>query len=270
MNGSWMPAFGRSHPGIDTLRPSGGWPSWPLWPTLAQLQGVLDGGAVQVTNANGDPLQLEVKRKGISAVEYEKRIAQDGVLAVRHPSWHDLFNLLAWAAWPHAKAALNARHATEICAATSARRSPVRDALTGFDEDGVVVAVANPHLERFAREFRWPELFWDHRRELHTDFRVFVFGHALAEKLLEPFVGITGKAIYCAVETAFLELDAHTQRGRLDERLAELLVDPNCFVSPRELIPLPVLGLPGWWSGGDIADFYADTSYFRPGRTRVR
>jgi hypothetical protein len=270
MNVSWNPAFGRSHPGVDTLRPPGGWPSWPLWPTVTQLQGVLDGGAVQVTNAKGDPLRPEVNGKPVSAVEYEKRIAQDGVLVVRHSSWHDLFNVFAWAAWPQAKAALNARHVADIGGTTSAARSPVRDALTGFDEDGVVVAVTDPNLERFAREFRWPALFWDHRRELQTDFRVFVFGHALAEKLLAPFVGITGKAIYCAVEREFLELDALTQRRCLDERLADRLIDPDCFVSPRELMPLPVLGLPGWWSGGEVADFYADTSYFRPGRMRAR
>lgn len=270
MTGSWNPSFGGSHPGIDTLCPPGGWPSWPTWPTETQLQGVLDGGAVQVINAKGDPLRLAVNAKAISAVEYEKRIALDGVLVMRPSNWHDLFNVFAWAAWPRAKAALNARHATDIAAATGARRSPVRDALTGFDEDGVVVAVGNPHLERLAREFRWQELFWDHRRDLQTDFRVFVFGHALAEKLLAPFVGITGKAIYCKVEAEFLELDALTQRRRLDERLADRLIDPERFVSPRELMPLPVLGLPGWWPGGDEAGFYADTSYFRPGRMRDR
>jgi hypothetical protein len=34
----------------------------------------------------------------------------------------------------------------------------------------------------------------------------------------------------------------------------------------RELSPLPVLGVPGWWGGNEQENFYENTDYFRPGR----
>jgi len=31
-------------------------------------------------------------------------------------------------------------------------------------------------------------------------------------------------------------------------------------------VPLPVLGVPGWWAGNEAPDFYADAQVFRPAR----
>lgn len=267
---AWDPLFGSGHPGIDTLRPGGGWPEWPRWPELSELQALVNGTDPPATNASGRPLRLERLDGASSAADYERRVASDGVLSVRHPSWHDLFNVLAWSAWPRTKAALNARHVLALAGETGSNRSPARDALTGFDEDGVVIAVTNEQYDRLVREFRWKELFWQRRSDLPESFTVFVFGHALAEKLLAPFVGITGKAICFSVEPGFARLDLEVQRRHLDDRLAERLRADGSFASPKGLMPLPVLGVPGWWQHGDDADFYEDTSYFRPGRTRAR
>jgi hypothetical protein len=266
----WDPAFGRRHPGIDTLRPSEGWPIWPLWPELTQLQSLLDGARPRVANGSGRLLRLERLEGASSAADFERRVAVDGVLRVRHPSWHDLFNVLAWSAWPQAKAALNARHVSGIEREAGGNRSPSRDALTGFDEDGVIIAVTDERFERLVRGFRWKELFWEQRAILPDVFHAFVFGHALAEKLLAPFVGITGKAVCFLVEPGFSRLELAVQRRQLDGRLAERLKSGDQFASPRELMPLPVLGLPGWWHHGDAADFYDDSTYFRPGRMRAR
>lgn len=241
-----------------------------MWPAFGQLGALFDAGDPPVTNASGQCLRIVPAGGSLAAVEYERRIATDAALTVRESSWHDLFNVLAWSAWPRAKAALNARHVTEIALQSRGNRSRVRDALTGFDEDGLVVAVSDPQLERLAREFRWTELFWHRRAALAGGFRVFVFGHALAEKLLAPFVGITGKALCFGVESEFARLDLAAQRLQLDTMLARRLASDDCLRSPRELMPLPVLGLPGWWTDGEKADFYADTSYFRPGRSRAR
>jgi hypothetical protein len=72
------------------------------------------------------------------------------------------------------------------------------------------------------------------------------------------------------VEPGFAHLELAAQRRHLDHRLAERLTASRSFVSAGELMPLPVLGLPGWWAQGDAADFYEDRSYFRPGRVRAR
>jgi len=34
----------------------------------------------------------------------------------------------------------------------------------------------------------------------------------------------------------------------------------------RELSPLPVLGVPGWWPDNERESFYDDADYFRSGR----
>jgi len=40
------------------------------------------------------------------------------------------------------------------------------------------------------------------------------------------------------------------------------------LTTPRSLSPLPVLGIPGWWSENEAPAFYDDTAYFREGRMR--
>ncbi len=265
---SWNEAFLDAHPGIGTLMPVRRPRAWTDWPDVAQLQCLLDGLQRSVTNADGRPLRLEPAPAGTGASEYERRIFHDAVLGVRTGAWHDLFNVLVWTVWPSAKAALNARHVTEIERQTQQNRSPVRDALTGFDEDGVIVAVVDPTLAQLARDFRWKALFWGRRADLAQNLRVFVFGHALAEKLLAPFVGLTAKAVFANVEPAFLTLTLGQQRAQLDARLAACIRGAR-FGSPRRLAPLPVLGLPGWFPAGEHEHFYADAAYFRSGRSRA-
>lgn len=264
----WDSRFWQRHPGIETLRPVSGWPAWSRWPGVDDLQSVFDGNAETIVNAIGSPLRLSRAPSVLSAAEYETGVARDARLAVRLPGWHDVFNVLVWSAWPKAKAALNARNMVEIDRHSGGNRSRARDALAGFDEDGVVVCVADPLLERLAREFRWKALFWEHRSALANGFRVFVFGHALAEKLLDPFVGLTAKAVFMESVPGFADSPIDRQRAILDRRLADLLSAPDRFATPAELAPLPVLGIPGWWPGGEDAAFYDDGAYFRPGRFR--
>ncbi len=266
----WDSRFWLRHPGIETLRPVSGWPAWSRWPGVDDLQSVLDGSTETVMNASGSPLLVSRAPSVLSAAEYETSVARDARLAVRLPGWHDVFNVLAWAAWPKAKAALNARNVAEIDRHSGPNRSRARDALTGFDEDGVVVCVADPRLEQLAREFRWKALFWENRAALPNDFRVYVFGHALAEKLLEPFVGLTAKAVFVESVPGLADAPPDRQRAILDRRLADIISAPDRFATPAALAPLPVLGLPGWWPGGEDAAFYDDGAYFRPGRSRRR
>ena len=46
----------------------------------------------------------------------------------------------------------------------------------------------------------------------------------------------------------------------------ELALAIDRLASPRDLAPLPVLGIPGWWPTNDAPAFYDDARYFRPGR----
>jgi hypothetical protein len=262
----WDAQFWQRHRGVATLRPGCAWPAWASWPGIDELQGLLDANAVPVVNAAGRALRLSAAHPASSAADYEGRVARDATLGVRLPGWHDVFNVLAWTAWPRSKAALNGRHVAELERHSGPNRSPARDALTGFDEDGVVVCVSDPRLEQLARAMHWKALFWEQRIALAHDFRVFVFGHALAGKLLAPFVGLTAKAVFVRPPPGFDALPVEGQRALLDRQLAGVLGAPGQFATTGELSPLPVLGLPGWWPGGDDPAFYDNTAYFRPAR----
>ena len=231
------------------------------WPSLAQLQARIDARGIM--SGGGRPLRVVAQnaRSGAFEDRYEVRIFREGELQMRAQNWHDLFNLLVWMAFPRTKAAINARHYRALLVQRSSgslNRGPAQDALTLFDESGVVVVSGDAALLQDVRDFAWKQLFWRRRERVQRHFQCIIFGHALYEKALQPFVGITGRAILFEVEDAPLEM--------LDARLAEHVADGNSFLTPRELAPLPLLGIPGWWPGNQQESFYENMAYFRPGR----
>jgi len=227
------------------------------------LQRWLDAAPVPVCNAAGVPLRLTDVRPA-SAVAFERAVFDQAVLSVRADTWHDRLNLLAWRLFPQTKARLNARHAAEegdIGAGN--RRTRVRDALTLFDEDGAVVAVSGPHLEAMVRNFEWKALFVACRQAVEDSLLCVPVGHALMEKLRLPHLGLTAKVLFVPVEAGFLSAPAVGRLARLDAAVAAAVA---ALRDPRDLAPLPVLGLPGWWPGGQGGDFYDNAAYFRSGR----
>jgi hypothetical protein len=187
--------------------------------------------------------------------DYEMRVFESGRVETRPGNRHDLFNALAWLAFPKTKAALNARHAREI-PRERGRRGRLRDLLTLLDEGGAIVSCADESLAAMLRGHRWRELFWDNRERVRTALRVQVLGHAVLEQALEPRPGITCKALLVAPGSP-AGLDADRQAAAW---LAALPGD----AAPRDLPPLPVFGLPGWCAENEHAAFYDDQRYFRP------
>ncbi len=185
---------------------------------------------------------------------------------VRPENWHDLFNALVWMAFPKTKAAMNARHFALLQKHKDRQRSPAGDALTLFDEDGVVVLSGSEYLLELLREFRWKELFWAQREAVKAEMRFLLFGHAMYDKALHPFVGMTAKSILLPVPEAMLKLQGTALNDAVDLYLADYVADVCHLTRGKSLSPLPVLGVPGWWPQNESGDFYDDTSYFRPGR----
>lgn len=144
---------------------------------------------------------------------------------------------------------MNALHAGQI-PLEKGQRGPLRDLLTVFDEGGVLVACDDPELIRLAREFRWKELFWHQRERVRAAMHLAVLGHAAMEKALEPWPGITCKALF---------LSPHEN---LDEQAARWLGQLPPGARARDLPPLPVFGYPGWAANAE-ASFYDDERYFR-------
>jgi hypothetical protein len=181
---------------------------------------------------------------------YEVHLYETGQVQTRPESLHDLFNALAWLAFPRTKARINALHAEDI-PREGTRRGRRRDLLTLLDEGGAIVQCDDVELIELALGFRWKELFWTQRERTRHAMRVRVLGHATLEQALKPWPGIACKVLFVG-RTATADAAAHAW-------LAGLPSD----ATPRMLAPLPVFGYPGWLADSEHPGFYDDRRYFR-------
>lgn len=195
---------------------------------------------------------------------YECRIWESGEVETRHDNWHDFFNALVWLTFTRTKNAVSACHVSAMTPAGQARGS-IRDALTHFDECGIVVLSAKPELLELLRGFEWKKLFVEHRAEVQSAMRFVIFGHATYEQLLKPFRGLTAKAVLFEVSEAWLGMPLAEQLAAVDLRLAAELASGR-YQRPRDFQPLPLLGIPGVTPENEDPAYYDDTYQFRPGR----
>ena len=195
---------------------------------------------------------------------YECRIWESGVVETRPDNWHDWFNALVWLTFPQTKIAISARHVRAMAPDGQVRGSE-RDALTHFDECGIVVLSSDPALLDLLRAFQWKTLFVERRAEVERGMRFFVFGHATYEALLKPFRGLTAKAVLHEVDAAWLQMPVAAQLVAVDALLAADLSSGR-YTRPRDFQPLPLLGIPGVVPENADPAYYDDTWQFRPGR----
>ena len=117
-----------------------------------------------------------------------------------------------------------------------------------------MLSAPEPLWEALA-ERDWQRLFVG-LRPLWAQARVLVVGHALLEKLAAPRKSLTA------------HVWAHRCPGgtmaEVDEWLAGQLTADRLAAKP--FLPLPVLGIPGWWPGNEDFSFYDDPLVFRPPR----
>lgn len=215
---------------------------------------------------SGEPLRFV--QPSADSESYEERAYLRGEVATRPGNPHDLFNALIWLSFPQAKAALNRRHVAALIAARkqgSIARGPLRDALTQFDECGVVVGGCRPDLWSALCAHRWREVFVEQRVELLRSTRFIVFGHASHDALAAPFVGLCGKALFVEVDEAWLNLPESESLPALDTQLATRFSTGS--FSPHDWQPLPLLGIPGATADNEAPDYYDDRRQFRPART---
>lgn len=275
MTPEWDIAQVQASPFYTALRPVLDRFDWPqAWPTLADFQRLLERLPQPVLTASGKPLRVVEQAQEKPAdwrQGYEPRIYLQGELQTRLESWHDCFNLLTWMSFPVAKAALNARQyallETRARIAASGPRSPNQDALTQFDESGVVLLSAVPMLSELLRNFQWKQLFWEQRTAVKAGMRCFAFGHGLMERALTPYRGLTGKGVILPVTAELLAQPLALQLAEVDRLLAQYLNDAQQLLHPQDLAPVPLLGFPGFTPDNECAEYYDDRRYFRPGRT---
>lgn len=210
---------------------------------------------------------------------YEYFIATTGKIPTRN-NLHDLFNGSIWLTFPKTKALLNYYHMLEIAACNKdgrgASRGRVRDTITVFDENGAILVTADPSIGEALIDFDWqnslvtPCTHFDNPRQSNSEAKaaVYIFGHALLEQLIEPRKPLCAHSVVINVAPDFFQLSISERMVFLDNKLAkhmdELLAQDK--VTPRQLSPLPILGVPHFWPENVNPAFYDDNYVFRSGR----
>lgn len=228
------------------------------WPPAIETLNAL-AATRAVTNGAGSPLRFEAAQGRLSALDYERRIAQTGRVATREGDLHDVFNALVWLSFPRMKAALNRLHG----GACVGRRSPARDFATLLDESGMLIAYRDAALIDLLRQRAWQRLFVDRREEVIEKLRFFVVGHAIYQKAQQPYPGITAHTLALPMTNAFFDLPLDQAVSEIDLAAAEWIRADDRPLNSARLTPLPIYGIPGWHTEQDAA-FYADARYFRP------
>ena len=205
------------------------------------------------------PLRFVAQSALPAGVAYETFIARTASVPTRD-NLHDFFNGLVWLAHPALKRRLNELQAQQLALpatglAVGGRRGAVRDTLTLFDENAAWWQAPSVLVDALHRR-DWRALFVTHRAAWR-EARLTLFGHALIEKLTRP-----RKAITAHVWVVPKRIEPHAW-------LLDALVTP--CMARRAHLPLPVLGVPGWWPENEDPDFYRDAAVFRAGAaTTVR
>ncbi len=253
-----------------------GWPS-PDWSQPWFSPVAADGLAVRAACELGQPLGEALTDRAVAmpaspaaalrfvpqsdlpaGMAYEQHIFDTGRVPTRE-GLHDFFNGLCWMRFPATKRRLNQLQAAEIAKAggVGQLRGPVRDALTLFDENAALLQAPDALWQALLQR-NWHRLLVD-LRPLWAQARLVLLGHALMEKLVSPYKSITAHVYRSPVPLAL-----GADLAAWDHWVAGDLAPESLATKP--FTPLPVLGVPGWWSANEAPSFYDDTSVFRAPR----
>jgi hypothetical protein len=235
-------------------------PWWQPWHELGeQVVAQVNAGATVHEALNACIVDCPIRFAAQSALPegmaYEAFIFETKTVPTRD-NLHDFFNGLAWLRFPLIKARLNALQYAQIQKnGVQQLRGAMRDALTLFDENAAFLCT-DLHAPIIAalRKHDWPSVFQTHRSLLAAHPPV-LFGHALLEKLVSPYKSIVAHVFPAQGAMNSEALDANIT-GQLGEN----------SLLPKPFVPLPVLGVPGWWVTNESPDFYADSTVFRAPR----
>lgn len=209
---------------------------------------------------------------------YEHFIATTGNIPTRD-NLHDLFNGSIWLTFPKTKALFNYYHMREIAAqGINESRGRVRDTITIFDENGAVLVTADPSIGDALIDFNWQDSLvtsrakWDDPKQINREAQaaVYIFGHALLEQLVQPRKPLCAHSIVIHVTQDFFDLSLSERMRYLDNQMANYMdkLLSKDTVTPRQLAPLPILGVPHFWLENEQTSFYDDSYVFRSGRRK--
>ena len=199
-----------------------------------------------------------------SAMGYERQVAT-GVVPTRD-CLHDWYNGLVWALYPKTRRLMNQQHLQEGSSGSSGNsRTPMRDAITLVDESGAVLLADDPKFFGYLREHDWYSLLVGNRQAWGNRIKLVLVGHGLLEALHRPYKGLCAKVLCLPLlETSNTETP-QSDGAALDARLCDAIA---CLCTPKDLHPLPVMGVPGWFEENADPTFYEDRQVFREKPTR--
>jgi len=276
---TWNPCILNSSPLYWPLRPYAQkfMSAHTNWPSLNDYQHFLNQDLGHCYSNSGAQLHFvpqDEKTEHISAA-YEPRIYLNGEIQTRLHNWHDFFQVLVWRIFPNTKAILNQLHYDAIMQRQAdiphgtklpSQRTRVENALTQFDECGAIILSSDKKLLQLINDFEWKTLFLDYREALSTNLKCIVFGHAVYEKAISPYLGLTTHSVLLQVDQPLLQQPTPEIMRIADKLTYQQLKQPGTITSPQSLSPFPLLGMPEWLPENSQPSFYDNTHYFRPGR----
>ncbi|MDH4382347.1 MAG: DUF3025 domain-containing protein [Gammaproteobacteria bacterium] len=226
----------------------------PQWPALEALSHYW---ASPLHRFSALPLRFVAQTPALTAdgLHYEERIYTRGEIATRLENWHDLFNALMWFERLDLKCAVNAAYIQEFAAPAEGARTRRQAALTHFDEGGAIVVLRTGASLPLWDSHDWTALFspacW---ADCHS---IVVFGHALLEQCLMPNALPVAKCLVALLESG-------QDAGEVVSAMAQEIAEGRLLRDPKDLRPLPLVGMPGWHDAGNDPAFFANTPCFRP------
>ena len=262
MSDIWNPDFFHSSPVFQSIRSfAKNFSRSKNWPNLAELESlfVQQKLTIKPVPQGAAPQTFEE--------HYEPRIYLKGELQTRTENWHDFFNAMIWLQFPETKKALNQLHFHAAKKRpVGSNRSPLENAITLFDECGCVLVTDDASLFELVRQHHWHELFWQQRDFLSQHLECVVVGHAMHEKALKPYIGMTSHALLITSAELLKEVQQKNYR-QLDLHISQLWLEGEVSRS-RDLQAFPLLGMPGWHADNGQEDFYFNQDYFRERKNR--
>lgn len=252
----------------------------PDFPVLSPIFSTLQSAASYHLNSNHWPTpetlsqQFRETRHPVKPVpqgkkpetfedHYEPRIYLKHELQTRTENWHDFFNAMIWLTFRETKSVLNKLHYfSALQRDPGTNRSKLENAITLFDECGIIVISNNKELLEMIRQHQWKQLFYHHREQFNNSIYCYVFGHAMYEKMLSPYIGITCQAMLVH-SSELIENCKNNQLEKIDQYVAQQW-ESHKITTSDDLYPFPLLGIPGLHENNTDESFYDNTDYFRP------
>jgi len=226
-----------------------------LWPSIENYK--------KIFKQHNSPVTPVTQSKNVLNFEdqYEPRIYLKKELQTRTENWHDFFNSIIWLKFPQTKKTLNQIHFHQAKnREKGSNRSTLENRITQFDECGAVIISNNDYLLDLIRNHQWHELFINQAEQFEDNIRCIIFGHAIFEKALNPYIGMT---CHCILLNSITLLDQQKKGNNqtLDLELSNIW-SKKISIAPNKLNAFPILGIPGYWPEQDI-EFYNNIDYFR-------